>query len=93
MIYVKRCWRISTPPPRMNDHGLVTTRPGRAFVSHCRTAANRSMELELKASFREIGVGLSTIAYEIERCGDSRRSELLRPCWYPESELSGCGGR
>lgn len=42
----------------------------RELVKHCRKAAERSMELEAKGSFRTIGEDLSTMAEEIERRGN-----------------------
>ena len=54
--------RISCPiadyPARLRD-----------LVRLCRKAAERSYELEAKASFRTIAEGLSTMAGEIERSG------------------------
>jgi hypothetical protein len=41
----------------------------REFVRHCRRAANVSLELEAKTSFRTIVEGLSVMADEIERSG------------------------
>jgi hypothetical protein len=45
----------------------------RELVSHCRTAAKNSFELDAKASFRTIAESLSTIADEIERSSTQRR--------------------
>ncbi len=44
----------------------------REFVRQCRHAANASLELEAKASFRMIAEGLSAMADEIERGGTRR---------------------
>jgi hypothetical protein len=42
----------------------------RELVGHCRRAAQRSLELEAKTSFRTIAESLSSIADEIEQNGD-----------------------